>query len=444
MEAVNTHQYTFRLTRNGRPVEAPSERVPETTTIDKALSRSPIAKDQSGRLLLATSPQDTVRAELSNSFVGAIFAAYSKHLRLTIRPDDVWLTIMIAFADYVDNHAEAMRKSFVDHDGKQKIEINIDSFDGADWSKVASEFSEELSGRTKNGVRDWVEPRFTTTTSKDLLIGRCALMGALKSYFEYSCCIECGIPEVTLEGTVADWQELRRRVDRLAEYGRQTNQEPLIWWQQILTPVVDQFVKSRVGQVNNDWWQSCANYIPGGSGPSYLSGWVLAFAPFSKGKWRLDDVKSILATGNYGEVDTTKFNGSATVTVPVTINDNGYEYPIAFYAGGIVNSYDAIGNVMRPSFDFAMFRLPNPNLPPVDALIELGSARNVNNPKVHKHVLTLIAYEQPKSCYGCGGNLAAGYNCGHKDCCSRYSPSGRNYCTGCVQTLAASGHPSYD
>lgn len=445
MEAVNTHQYTFKLTRNGKPVEAPSARLPESIAIDKALRGAPIAKDENGKLLLATSPANAVRAELNNSFIGAIYTAYSKHLSLTIRPDDVWLTIVLAFADYVDHHAEAMRKAFVDHEGKQTIEIKLTSFNGADWAKVAEQFSDELAKRTKDGVRDWIEPRFTTTTSKDLLIGRCALMGALKSYFEYRCCIECGIPEVTLEGTLADWEELRRRVDRIAEYGHITNQPELIWWQQILSPIIGKFIQSRIGRVDNDWWQSCANYISGGSGPSYLSGWVLAFAPFKKGKWRLNNVVEILSTGRYGEVDTTKFNGSATVTVPVTIDDNGYEYPIAFYAGGIVNSYDAAANVMRPSFDFAMFRLPNSRLPPVDALTELGHPRTVNDPKVHKHALTLTAYgDNRPHCYGCWGELAAGYHCGEKECVG-YDRKNRNYCVYCVQSLSATGgHPSYD
>ena len=108
---------TFKLKRNGNPVEPPSASPAESVTIDKVLKHAPICAEQTGKLLLATSPANTVKAALNNSFVGAIYQAYSKHLALTIRPDDVWLTIVIAFADFVDNHAEQMRKSFVDHDG---------------------------------------------------------------------------------------------------------------------------------------------------------------------------------------------------------------------------------------------------------------------------------------------------------------------------------------
>jgi len=40
-------------------------------------------------------------------------------------------------------------------------------------------------------------------------------MGAMKRY------LFCGIPEVTLLGTLEDWKDLRNRVDK---YGEQTNQ----------------------------------------------------------------------------------------------------------------------------------------------------------------------------------------------------------------------------
>ena len=61
------------------------------------------------------------------------------------------------------------------------------------------------------------------------------LMDSFKEYFSYIVYTECGIPKITLEGTVDDWKKLRDRALGLAQYD-------LVWWVEALEPVLDQFV----------------------------------------------------------------------------------------------------------------------------------------------------------------------------------------------------------
>ena len=355
----NVVDRTFQLTVNGKRVK-PTGRFPRTVTLENVLRNCEIAEKKKGILLKSTNPKNAVPALLNNSFVGCLWDAYSNHYKLVLRPDDLWLTIAITFADYVDNHAEEMRKSFVAHDGKkQLIVVTGGTTETADWSAIISKFSNLIDENTIGEVRDWIEPKFTTTTSNDSLIARVALMGAMKNYFSYGCYMCCGIPEITLKGTLQDWIDLRAKVDKLKTYGEESNQKPLLWWHEILIPIIDNFIESYKGNVNNDFWQSCANYIGGGSGPTYMSGWCLAFSPFEKGRWRLNNPNDILSTGNYGKIKTNKFKSCATVEVPLTINDNGSEYEAYFYAGGIVNRFYATENTMTPSFDFAVFKVPD-------------------------------------------------------------------------------------
>lgn len=430
---------SFNLTVKGKTPEPPTQ-FPRDTDIQRCLGNTDLVYKRKGKLLMATSPQNPVGAPLSNGFIGAIYNAYSNHHRLVLRPDDVWLAIVIAFADYIDNHAEEMRQAFVDHDGKKQLIVaSGGSIATADWAGFIAQFSDLINQNTKGGVRDWIEPRFTTTTSKDSLIGRVALMGAMKHYFAYGCMICCGLPSVTLEGTLADWQELRHRVDRLADYGRECKLEDLVWWQQVLAPILDQFVASYQGRVDNDWWQSCAHYIAGGSGPSYMTGWVLAFAPFHKGQWRLAHPDDIAHTGKYGQVETGEFSDSATVEVPVKVNDNGTEYDIMFYAGGIVNSYDKASNTIRPSFDFALLQMPAgthqdeidwdepsgyqlPKRKPVVSKIAAFQGRPLES-KIPSHDCTLKARVYDDNRYRCDlcrvSGLTTGYECRRCDfdCC---------------------------
>ena len=57
------------------------------------------------------------------------------------------------------------------------------------------------------------------------------LMNTLKAYFSYQLVTMCGIPEVTLEGTVDDWKKLRDKALALAWYD-------LEWWTKALKPVL--------------------------------------------------------------------------------------------------------------------------------------------------------------------------------------------------------------
>jgi len=346
---------TFTLTLKGKPIPRATY-VPESVNLSKILNKSNIRKKKGGKIMTSTNPQNAIYPALHNSLAGAIYQAYNKHYKLTLRPDDIWLSIVIVLSDYINCHAEEMRKLFVKHEGKKQLVVQSSI---EDWPMIIKLFSDMIDENTIGSVRDWVEPNFTTTTSNDKLIGRVALMGCLKQFFAYACCLDCGIPEVTLMGELEDWIKLKDKIQRLEEYGVNSNQEPLVWWKQILTPIIDEFISSYQGNVNEKFWQSCSKEIAYGSGSTAVTGWIAAFTPFYKGKWRINTPNDILQSGKYGMLDTGDFVTGTTVEVPLKINDNGHIYDAFFYAGGMVNTYDIETNMIRPSFDFAMFKMPD-------------------------------------------------------------------------------------
>lgn len=67
-------------------------------------------------------------------------------------------------------------------------------------------------------VADWVIPTFSTTTPTDRIVSSVSLMATLQNFFDYKFMLLCGIPNVTLLGTPADWQQLRTKIDRLLEF----------------------------------------------------------------------------------------------------------------------------------------------------------------------------------------------------------------------------------
>jgi hypothetical protein len=67
--------------------------------------------------------------------------------------------------------------------------------------------TEEITKKIKDpSIVDWMLPDFTTTEDKDRFVASISIMSTLQHYFEYSYgYVTCGIPEVILLGTVADW-----------------------------------------------------------------------------------------------------------------------------------------------------------------------------------------------------------------------------------------------
>jgi hypothetical protein len=306
--------------------------------------------------VLQVSRENACAPALGNGFAGTAFAAYNAHHNLVLSPDHVWVAITTAFANYVDRNAEEMRDYFVNFDGKKQIVVRgVGTITTADYDSLISQISDQVDRNTKDDVREWLECDFTTTSKLDRTVSKVVLMGAMKHYFNYKISLLCGLPSVTLKGTLEDWKEVRRRVDRIGTYGR----KDLDQWAEVLGFVLDEFVNAYQGKVDKDFWNRIAHERSGGSGPTYLGGWILAFIPFTdSGDFVLNPLAEIKRTHKYGEMDTNDVPPSA-VEVPVTIDDNGTMYQTIFYAGALMNLYDAKNNRIEPALDWAMIDVTN-------------------------------------------------------------------------------------
>jgi hypothetical protein len=63
----------------------------------------------------------------------------------------------------------------------------------------------------RGNVRELVECNFSTSGPVELTASQVALMDAMSPYFDYEIMAICGIPEVTLTGTVEDWKKVKGR-----------------------------------------------------------------------------------------------------------------------------------------------------------------------------------------------------------------------------------------
>jgi len=81
-----------------------------------------------------------------------------------------------------------------------------------DWTTVFPEFQQQISDSLHSGVHDKLSTKFSTTNNLDLLIQSLSIMDGMQEYFSYTVITSCGIPRVTLEGSVEDWKLLHQKV----------------------------------------------------------------------------------------------------------------------------------------------------------------------------------------------------------------------------------------
>jgi len=162
----------------------------------------------------------------------------------------------------------------------------------------------------------------------------------------------CGLPSVTLEGQKSDWEKLLARLDKLTTFGEEPKAFATLL-HPILSRFVSAFTNAETGSPQDlDFWGRICHTHSGGSGPTYLSGWITAFCVWNdKGKWmartenrsrtrngkflaplQLDGISYSMINLNYVPV--------AFCEVDVKLNDNGVEFECMMVSGHVGSSVE--------------------------------------------------------------------------------------------------------
>lgn len=288
-------------------------------------------------------------AAFGNGLLGTAVEAYNQHYHLILSPDDVWISIALSLARYVDAHAERMRHVFVTHSGQKELVVyGSGTIFTANYQSLVDQLNKHIQKNTKADIKAWIECNFSTTTDHTRLISQIVCMAAMKHYFSYKMVLSCGLPKVTLRGTKYDWETIIEKLSFL----RSLNEQVLTEWSKVLEYVLTYFVDAFDNKIDPDFWNRIAHVTGGGSGPSYVEGWILAFFPFDKEtKYCLNSIDTIKEGSRFGHVETGDV-ASCSVTVPVIIDDNGRIYNTEFLAGLLAT--EVINNGLEPLPSWAL------------------------------------------------------------------------------------------
>lgn len=208
--------------------------------------------------------------------LSAVGRAFAEHRPLVLSPDVVWLTIMQGLAQHVRLHAEELRPRLVEHAGRKRLTVMVDGpmpQGPGSWQHAVESFSELLLAEI-SGLGEF-DCDFSTSTDVDRMAGRVALLDVYSPYFALWMTFVCGIPSITLTGTIEDWQTIRNRVDTLAALGLRT-------WCRSLAAIADQCVRAAAGDVDIAFWRRIYSPIDA-YGSEVITGWAARFYPYLSG-----------------------------------------------------------------------------------------------------------------------------------------------------------------
>jgi hypothetical protein len=236
-----------------------------------------------------------VASARSHPFISTLHACFADHRPLELRPDDFWLMIAQGLSQHLSLCAESVRSLFVNHDGRELIEVIRDDFIKGgpmnDWPGVFEEFDQKIAAKLKGDSHRMIKQQFSTTGPVDQAAYSVVLLESMKAYFQYRVLTRCGIPEVTLLGETLDWARLYAAADTLYTWWRnETKNLPdqekisLTWWSDAVMPVLERIAYTADGaEIDTNFWQSIYK-LGNHSGGPYIHGWVNVFFPYANEK----------------------------------------------------------------------------------------------------------------------------------------------------------------
>jgi hypothetical protein len=250
------------------------------------LSNDKVVRTSYNKILDGSNNQ-VIKSHYYNGFVGLFIEAYNRHLNVSIRPDDVWISILIQFSKYVNRHAENLRNKFVDFKDKKTLEVVFNTnMENVPYDIFIKNINTMIHNNLNNDIEDWIMPNFSTTDNNDEIVCGALLMTICKNYFNYVCVCMCGIPQITLLGNIEDWQNLQNKIKKLIDFDIDGSMKS---WSKNLSVIIDKFIQSFTNP-DIEWWNSVRMEM-GGSGSPRINGWIIEFMRFDNdGKYHYNDV----------------------------------------------------------------------------------------------------------------------------------------------------------
>ena len=283
-----------------------------------------------------------------HGLIATVEESYNRHLALELSVEDFWTAISQVVSMYLSDktNAEKYRQRFVNHEGQKELIVYTNADSTEEWARFVDEIAHMIEGSMNPDFVELMTTPFSSTTQLESTIFKISLMEAAQHYFKYTCYTFCGIPEVSIKGTVGGYEEIKRRLNDIG-----TILGGLKWWTDKITKTMDKIIETLHGKQDLDWWKSIVTIDWGESGkPSMMSGWICDFIPLARTK----DGKTI---PNYGELDWKYLNPGLTY-IPVHWENivTGEKAELRLCAGFLGVAADGVTKRLKPAKGWVLLK----------------------------------------------------------------------------------------
>jgi hypothetical protein len=273
-DTMTSGEVTFRVA----DVEPTVEPLAESHCQEVMRTIAAVAERKPTRLeYYSRTHQTLVRDVYSHPLVSAVSLAFAEHRPLALSPDMIWLLITQGVAQHINLNAERFRSKLVAHEGKKEIKVLVDWTipKPEDWERVVRQIAEAARKEMNEKAQTLFLATFSTTGPVEAAVSQIVLLDAVQRFFDYRVNRICGIPSITLEGSVSDWESIALRAEAFAALD-------LDWWIKPLRPVLRQFVDAAGGRVDVQFWRSIYRIYDGMAcrRPETALGWIYTFFPY--------------------------------------------------------------------------------------------------------------------------------------------------------------------
>lgn len=319
-----------------------------------------------------------------HSFVDSAVEAFSNHHPFVMRPQQIWLLLLQAVAEHVNQHAQALRSKWVHHtEGQKPLHVVRNDFvknRTNDWASVVNDGNNSFAGQIRqNAINiDQLKPNFTgaKTNAVEAIAQDITVMHACQEYFGYIFSTLCGFPFVVMEGTWEDWKLLRKEAEQLIK--DRCLKKWASDWSDALLSLLDKFAKeyesaAKGRRADRAFWNGMCKIggVGGSGGYDYLTGWLnilfpylregkdtnpycVAYKPASQRKEAEKEEEVLVQISLTKFVNMSKARGPNVTTLPtglckapVTWNYLGEAIPLELWSGFVGVTYDDNGAI-RP------------------------------------------------------------------------------------------------
>ena len=286
-----------------------------------------------------------------NQFIVALLRAYSDHYRVVLTPDIIYITLLQGLAHCIDAETERLRHVFVNHEGQEALVTNLEYYPttGKDWERLFKLFTDEVE--KKNKIK--LDYDFSTTTNIEKTVMRVTIMNVFKNYYSYGFTTGCGLPEIYVAGTAADYEKILEMIKLIGEKGE------LTWWTDRICKIMKYFIRAANKEMIDDdisFWKGLFSKKNRGSGPTCGTGWIFDFFPYLTNRRTGDYKNPRFSTDDPLHYTDISCIPNSVLATPVTHYDlaRGENVKLIIYAGFIGVCQESDTYALYPAVGYAI------------------------------------------------------------------------------------------